>query len=293
MVKKKRILVIAASIILLLSMIAVFIWKFNLYKTLPNGSNLSSNAQIIEPSTTPTISASPTPSPTITPTSIATITPVPTPTPKQEEPLTNWWDYPSEILPVTKDPNNPLVLVSKKYQLPSSYEPADLTDTVSTGITGGSATLRLRSVILTDLTELGNAAKSANISIGIQSAYRSYSNQVDTYNYWLGQNGGDVSSTDQISARPGHSQHQLGTGLDFNSYEGGYLRLWQDFNTTNAAAWLKENAWHYGFIMSYPEGRESETGYAYEAWHFRWVGKTNAREWYESGLVLDKWLETK
>lgn len=202
----------------------------------------------------------------------------------------NWWDYPNEILTTTKDGSDPLVLVNKKYKLPSIYQPNDLVDSSATGFSGGH---QIRSVIVGDLIELRNAAVNAGISLDLQSGYRSYSTQEGTYSYWLSYNGGDQAYTDQISARAGHSQHQLGTAVDFNSYEGGYLRLWQDFNITNAAAWLKDNSWKYGFIMSYPEGREAETGFAYEGWHFRWIGKDNAQQCYNSGLVLDKWLESR
>jgi D-alanyl-D-alanine carboxypeptidase len=277
---KLGILIVIGIIIILLGIIGYLIYsRENDKKDIPLAvQNLTQTSPSITPSETirpvssPATSTEPTSSPSTLNSTLST---------------NSWWDYPNEILPITKDANNPLVLVNKKYQLPASYEPSDLTSTDATGLAGG---MLVRSVIIPDLTELANAASTAGISLGVQSGYRSYSNQVSTYNYWLGQNSGDVASTDTVSARAGHSQHQLGTAVDFNSSEGGYLRLWQDFNTTNAAAWLNENAWHYGFVMAYPEGRESETGYAYEGWHFRWIGKENASEWASSGMVLDVWL---
>jgi D-alanyl-D-alanine carboxypeptidase len=270
-------------VLILIAVLSTGIYYFFIYSKDTNNSKKEIKTVEITPTPTiePTPTVSPSPTPTVAPTQEPTIAPTPEPS------TSNWWDYPSNISPVTKDPNNPLVLVNKKYQLPASYEPSDLTDTNVTGLTPG---FLMRSVTINDLTELANAASAAGVNIGIQSTYRSFSNQEATYSYWLGYLGGDISATDQVSARAGHSQHQLGTALDFNSYEGGYLRLWQDFNITYAASWLKDNAWKYGFVLSYPEGRESETTFAYEGWHFRWIGKENASNWQASGEVLDVWL---
>lgn len=105
-------------------------------------------------------------------------------------------------------------------------------------------------------------------------------------------NGGSIAATDKVSARAGHSQHQLGTAVDFSSSEiadglGG------TFSSTKASKWLANNAWKYGFAISYPQGYESTTGYSYESWHYRYIGKTYAQEMVNSGMILEVYLRSK
>jgi zinc D-Ala-D-Ala carboxypeptidase len=93
------------------------------------------------------------------------------------------------------------------------------------------------------------------------------------------------------SARPGHSEHQLGTTLDFRSY-GNSTPPWEyaDWGTTAAGRWLAANAWRYGFVMSYPKGKMKVTCYTYEPWHYRYVGRPMAARVRESGLTLREYL---
>jgi len=132
----------------------------------------------------------------------------------------NWWTYPSEILPATKSGDDLLVLVNKKYQLPSAYSPNGLVSAGNSGIRIVSSSL-VRDIIITDLTELGNAATADGIDLAIISGYRSYQTQAATYQGWVNSYNGDVSAADKISARAGHSQHQLGTTIDFTTSECG------------------------------------------------------------------------
>lgn len=204
---------------------------------------------------------------------------------------TGWWTYPSDIKGVTKSGDDLLVLVNKEYQLPSTYAPSDLVSASLSGIRKGENFL-LRNILINDLKELVNASIIDEIDLSIRSGYRSYSTQQSTYDYWLSVNGGSVSSTDKVSARPGHSQHQLGTAVDFSSSEiadglGG------TFSSTQASIWLANNAWKYGFIISYPSGYESITGYNYESWHYRYVGKSNAQAIINSGMILELYLRSK
>ena len=150
----------------------------------------------------------------------------------------------------------------------------------------------LRSIVINDLTDLVNAAESDGIDLSIVSAYRSYSTQASTYQYWVNYNNGCVSCADKISARAGHSQHQLGTTLDFSSSEVSDS-LGIRFADTKASAWLVKNAYKYGFVLSFPQGYESVTGYSYEAWHYRYIGKTNALEMKNSGMILENYLQSK
>ena len=107
---------------------------------------------------------------------------------------------------------------------------------------------------------------------------------------------GDRPSFEQIeqalkeSARPGHSEHQLGTALDFRSAAGPPAWELDDWAQTPAGAWMAEHAPRFGFVMSYPRGEEETVCYAYESWHYRYVGRDVARTVRESGLTLREWL---
>lgn len=203
-----------------------------------------------------------------------------------------WWGYPADILPCTRSGDDLLVLVNKQYQLPSTYAPSDLVSINNSGIRTTKSGLYVRSIVIGDLTEMVQAASSVGIDIAALSAYRTYATQQSTYNYWVAYNGGNTDAADQVSARAGHSQHQLGTAIDFTTNEIGD-QLGSQFGGTAAANWLASNAWKYGFVLAFPAGWESTTGFSYEAWHFRYIGKGNASEWHKSGQILELWLRGK
>lgn len=203
----------------------------------------------------------------------------------------NWWEYPSDIEECSRNGNDLLVLVNKGNQLPSTYKPTDLVKASNSGIRRGESYL-LRSIIINDLKDLIDDATSDGIDLSIVSAYRSYSTQESTYRYWVSYNGGCVSCADKISARAGHSQHQLGTTLDFSSNEIGDS-LGSQFTNTKASKWLVSNAYKYGFAIGYPQGYESVTGYSFESWHYRYIGKVNALEMKSSGMILEMYLRGK
>ncbi len=208
-------------------------------------------------------------------------------------PSTNnqWQKYPAEILGCSRSGNDLLVLVNKKYKLPSTYAPSDLVKASNSGIRRGES-YYLRNILIPDLTNMINDAKSNGIDLSILSGYRSYQTQVNTYNYWLTKNNNNVEYVDTFSARAGHSQHQLGTVIDFSSNEIGDA-LGDRFRNTNASNWLVQNAHRYGFVISYPAGYESTTGYKYESWHYRYIGIANALEMKNSGMILETYLRGK
>lgn len=201
----------------------------------------------------------------------------------------NWWVYPETIYPSKRDGNDLLVLVNKQYKLPSSYTPSDLVKASKSGIRRGE-NYYLRNILIPDLTNMLNDAKANGIDLSIVSGYRSYQTQVDTYNYWLRKNDNDVAYVDTFSARPGHSQHQLGTAIDFSSNEIGD-KLGDSFTNTKASKWLTQNAYKYGFVISYPKGYELTTGYKFESWHYRYIGVDYALEVANSDLILELYLE--
>jgi D-alanyl-D-alanine carboxypeptidase len=115
-----------------------------------------------------------------------------------------------------------------------------------------------------------------------QSAYRSYGAQVRVYNGWVNSLG--QAAADLTSARPGHSEHQTGLSIDISSVPAECV-LKACFGDTAQGAWLAENAWKYGFILRYPNGMTDITGYEFEPWHYRYVGKALAAEMRSTGVV--------
>ena len=176
-------------------------------------------------------------------------------------------------------------LLDTYYRLSSTYAPSDRKNTSYAGLTSGYS---VRSFVIADLKAMASAARTAGARLAIQSAYRSYSNQKATFDYWVRVDG--YATAIKESARAGHSEHQLGTTLDFRSYGGSAPWNYSDWATTKAGAWMKANAWKYGFIMSYPKGKTSVTCYAYEPWHYRYVGKDVAAKVRSSGLTLREYL---
>ncbi len=197
----------------------------------------------------------------------------------------DWWEYPDDIEYTKKSGDDLLVVVSKKYKLPSTYIPNDLVNINKANIKTDKEIL-IREIVINDLKRLGEDAKKDNIDLTITSGYRSYETQKITYQHWLNINQGNIAVTDQISARPGHSEHQLGTTIDFSTNTGGF----GGFTGTPAANWLEENAHKYGFVLSYPKNSEPITGFIYESWHYRYTGFENARKIKESGLIPLQWF---
>ncbi|WP_279741245.1 MULTISPECIES: M15 family metallopeptidase [unclassified Rothia (in: high G+C Gram-positive bacteria)] len=124
-----------------------------------------------------------------------------------------------------------------------------------------------------------DAAVTDGVTMLVSSAYRSYAVQQQTYQYWVSVNGQQVA--DQLSARPGYSEHQTGLAIDFASPEG--CRLEECYRDTLAGQWLAKNAPRYGYILRFPNGRQSVTGYHFEPWHYRYVGVQIAQEYVSSG----------
>jgi putative cell wall-binding protein len=176
-------------------------------------------------------------------------------------------------------------LVDTILAVPSDYHPPDLVDTASAGINGGYA---MRSHVTADLKAMTDAARAAGRAIQVVSAYRSYATQQTTFDYWVSVGGYDQAL--RTSARPGHSEHQLGTTFDFTSLGGRPPWEYADWAALPVGAWMAANAWRYGFVMSYPRASFAAVCYEYEPWHYRYVGRSAAAELRASGLTLREWL---
>lgn len=145
-----------------------------------------------------------------------------------------------------------ILIANKSYSLPKTYNPGGLTnDTYSA------------------FTSLAQGASVDGLNIYVSSGFRSYESQEQIYNNYVWTHG--QATADTFSARPGHSEHQTGLAIDVNIID-------DSFAGTPEAVWLEEHCYDYGFIIRYPKGKQDITGYKYEPWHIRYVGKDMAKK---------------
>lgn len=174
-----------------------------------------------------------------------------------------------------------LMINNKTYKLPDDYEPDDLVDVKNWYSYGNNP--KLRKEAYDKFIEMFNKAKEENLTIIINSSYRSYKYQENLYNDYLNKNG--QSETDAYAARPGHSEHQTGLTIDVTTYGANG----DTFDKTDEFKWLQDNAHKYGFILRYPKGKEYITGYNYESWHYRYVGVEAATIIHDSNITFDEY----
>ncbi len=155
------------------------------------------------------------------------------------------------------------LIVNKTYKLPSDYNPGSL----------DSKTKSAANEMFADFKA------ATGTKMWAQSGFRSYDTQKSIYERYVRRDG--QKGADRYSARPGHSEHQ--SGLAFDVCVTGYSCISSGFNDTAPAKWLDANAYKYGFILRYPKGKENETGYKHESWHFRYVGEELAKKLYNDG----------
>ncbi len=185
---------------------------------------------------------------------------------------------------VIEDGNYPLALITKETTLKSDYVPSDLQPIPPS--MNPYYNMQLRKEALDNLKDLFLEAYSDGISLSIRSAYRSYATQKGLFEDYASRYGPEEAN--RFSAKPGQSEHQLGTTVDFG---GTTTDFTAEFANTDQGQWLAENAHRFGFAMSYPEGMEGVTGYIFEPWHYRYIGIKDALEWKMSGMPLNKYLE--
>ena len=218
------------------------------------------------------------------PTAAVTSPPVPQPSSSGNPPPCRIADVPAKFA-ATADWSR--TMLDWIYRVPATYKPPNLVP-VSRAAIGGSGSVRAE--LIPDLKAMAAAARAAGAPIAVASAYRSYATQVATFNDWVSRLG--YSKAILGAARPGHSEHQLGTTIDFRSYGSGdpWLSGGYDWGKTRAGRWMLGNAWKYGFVLSYPYGTRAEVCYGYEPWHYRYFGRAVARAIHESGLTTRVWL---
>ncbi|MEG0276998.1 MAG: M15 family metallopeptidase [Coprobacillus sp.] len=182
-----------------------------------------------------------------------------------------------------QNPDDILTLVKKGFQLPSSYEPSDLVKP-EMPIAPDCDNPSMRKAAADALVEMYNAAKKENLSLVINSAYRSYQKQVETYNSFEKKWGG-IYAKEHV-AIPGCSEHQTGLGVDLTS-ESVIKKERLVFGDTAEYKWAIANAHRYGFILRFAEGTAKTTGIVHEPWHFRYVGVEAATKIYEKNWTLE------
>lgn len=161
---------------------------------------------------------------------------------------------------------NGILVVNKTYGLPKDYHSE-----------GG-----LTSDTLAAFEEMKKAAAKDGINLRIVSGYRSYQRQTELHNSYLSRNQ-SKEFVETYSARPGYSEHQTGLAIDVNTASDAFIG-------TPEQKWLEAHCVEYGFIIRYPKGKQAQTGFKYEPWHIRYLGKETAKKVSDSGLCLEEYL---
>ncbi|KUO61305.1 MAG: D-alanyl-D-alanine carboxypeptidase [Gracilibacter sp. BRH_c7a] len=181
------------------------------------------------------------------------------------------------------------VLVNKQNHLSDDYVPPDLVEPNIPFTFAEKAEKRLlRQEAASHLEELFTVAQENDIILYGVSGYRSYQTQEYLFQYFV-QRDGSEEKANQISARPGESEHQTGLAMDVTS-ESVNFGLIESFGDTKEYEWLKDNAHLFGFVVRYPQGKEHITEYTYEPWHLRYVGQELALKLYENNMSYEEYL---
>jgi zinc D-Ala-D-Ala carboxypeptidase len=190
--------------------------------------------------------------------------------------------------PVAEDPGDAWdrVVVDTSRALPDTFAPTDL---VSVRQAGFASQDLVRQFVIADLAALRQAAEAAGAPIVVVSAYRSFSYQQSLFDERVAQFGEAEAAL--RTARPGHSEHQLGTAIDVLTPAGGELTL--DFAATAQGQWVAAHAHEFGFVLSYPADSRDRTCYEYEPWHLRYVGRDVAADIHDAGVTPREWMLTQ
>lgn len=190
---------------------------------------------------------------------------------------------------IIENPTNLLVMVNKEFVLSPEYEPNDLV-VPDVDFSFGEADVPqkyIRKVAADALEELFELAEKDGIELFAVSGYRSYSRQEGIFNVEKQDKGEEYAL--QAVALPGQSEHQTGLAMDVSSRSVNF-EITEEFGETKEGIWVRENAHRAGFIIRYPQNKESLTGYQYEPWHLRYIGKEKAAIMYEKDLTLEEFF---
>jgi len=194
------------------------------------------------------------------------------------------------VIAVVSHPEGIPVLVNKHNKLPDSYTPSDLVDPSIPFIFKEKTEKRkLRAKAAAAIERLFSGAQQDGVSLLGVSAYRSHADQTALFDHYVRVDGEKVAKT--YSAVPGTSEHETGLAIDVTGSDGKCAA--EDcFEGTPEAKWLQAHAEEYGFIIRYPKGKDAITGYQYEPWHLRYVGRTIAKAIASRSITLEEYLQT-
>jgi zinc D-Ala-D-Ala carboxypeptidase len=188
-----------------------------------------------------------------------------------------------------EDPNSIWVIVNKQRPLPAGFVPSDLiVPSVKLRLGPNEEQMQLSRGAQQDLENMFTAAQQEGVVLVFGSGYRSEALQAQFYDSYVARDG--QLAADRYSARPGTSEHQTGLAVDITS-PSGECHLEVCFENTPQGVWLAGNAYTYGFIIRYLDGKEDITGYQYEPWHLRYVGTELAKELHKNQLTMEEFFE--
>jgi D-alanyl-D-alanine carboxypeptidase len=219
--------------------------------------------------------------------STAPVTPVTTAPPTLQSPQLPPCEFGDE--PVVRDPlaDWATVVVDTTHRLDEGFVPPDLVPVSEAGFRNTED--RVRAGMIPDLAAMRAAAEANGTPFLVVSAFRDFAYQRGLYESRVASEGPEA--TDALTARPGHSEHQLGTTIDVLNPEE--TELTTAFGDTPAGQWVAEHAHEFGFVLSYPDGGRDTTCYDYEPWHVRFVGRETAAAIEASGMPPRQWLLTQ
>ena len=182
------------------------------------------------------------------------------------------------------DADGLLFLVNRQYRISDAFTPEDLTEAQVPG-----QVREMRAEAAAALEEMYAAClEETGCQLISVSGYRSYSKQEKLYRAKLQRGSGKKELAEEYVAPPGASEHHLGLAMDIGQQSKPTLN--EKFAETEGGIWARENCWRFGFILRYGEEWEDITGYKYEPWHFRYVGKDLAKEIHDAGVPFETWL---
>ncbi len=266
--------------VILALLILVFIWQFrSLQKLSESNQNISNRLAVIETTLA-----------TTTKTLADKIAEQQSKTSSFEDAISDINDSVGTLQKLSQTDKELLQKYSRVYFLSENYIPTRLTNIPDKYLFDLKKPLRFHSLALPYLKKLLDKAATKGIDLKVSSAYRSFGDQSTLKSNYLVTYG---SGANQFSADQGYSEHQLGTAVDLISSESPALTI--AFENTKAYDWLQENAWRYGFVLSYPKNNKY---YQYEPWHWRFVGVSLATDMHDAGenfadmeqRELDKYL---
>lgn len=175
------------------------------------------------------------------------------------------------------------ILVNKHNYLKEDYVPENLKSLSSTY---ALSNMKMVEEAANAFESLSKDASKENYKVIAMSTYRSYEYQIDLYNKYVKSDGKEAADT--YSGRPGNSEHQTGLAVDVYNQTETYT----NFEKTKEYNWMQENAYKYGFILRFPKDKENETGYEFESWHYRYVGKEIAKYIHKHNITLEEYIAT-